>query len=33
MKLKIKIGKLKFDFEINKDTFKVIGELIIKMFL
>ncbi len=33
MKIKFSIGKLKVDFMINKDTCKVIGELIIKMFL
>lgn len=32
MRIKFKIGKLKVDFEINKDTLKLIGELIIKMF-
>ncbi|QDD87404.1 hypothetical protein FORC087_621 (plasmid) [Bacillus cereus] len=33
MKIKFRVGKLKVDFEINKDTFKLIGESIIKMFL
>lgn len=33
MKIKFNVGKLKVDFEINKDTCKVISELIIKFFL
>lgn len=32
MKLKFNIGKMKVDFEINKDTFKTIIDLVIKLF-
>lgn len=33
MKIKFRVGKLQVSFGINKDTFKLIGELIIKIFL